>query len=168
MRPPGGPELVVLASAVSVGTVNVPNGLASLGVGLVGVALARWVFVNKQNRTLARREKWHETLPLTLTAMLIAGAIIWDRHPTISAAAFIGLGVGWAAVLLLDLLGERVTAGLRGALGAGPASPAFPKVADHSGHDGKVDSGLVDPDHPADGGPSFAKLVDKLDEEAGE
>jgi hypothetical protein len=92
---------------------GIPDGLVSLGIGLWAVVLARWVFVNRENRRLPRKQPWRETLPLTLVAMLVAAVLIIDRRLGLSAAAFTGLGVGWAAVLLLDIFGERITAALR-------------------------------------------------------
>jgi hypothetical protein len=61
--------VAVSSGLVAVGT-SIPNGLASLAVGLLGVALARWVFVNKQYRETNRAQTWHETLPLTLGSHL--------------------------------------------------------------------------------------------------
>jgi H+/Cl- antiporter ClcA len=142
---------------------NPPLALVSLGVGLIGVALARWVFVNREARRLRRRERWHETLPLTLVAMLVAGVIIHDRQLGVSAAAFTGLGVGWAAVLLLDLLGERVVAVLRASFSAGPARPHdFPPQADLSGNDGMIDSAIADPDPHME---ELLREADRLDKE---
>lgn len=120
------------------------QGVVALALGLVGVALARWVFVNREHRKFGRRAHWSETVPLTLVAMLITGVIVHDRELGLSAAAFTGLGVGWSAVVLLDLLGERIIAFFRGNLSAGPADPAFPPQADLSGHDGKIDQRLAD------------------------
>ena len=37
--------------------------------------------------------------------MLIAGVVIWDRKTGLSMSVFIGLGVGWTAILLLDVIG---------------------------------------------------------------
>jgi hypothetical protein len=110
--------------------------MISLIVGLTGVALARWVFVNKEFRTTNRPQKWSETVPLTLVAMLIAGVLIWDRKFSVSTAAFVGLGVGWTAVLLLDVLGDVILSKMRMMFSSGPASLQFPKKADMSGNDG--------------------------------
>lgn len=133
-----------------------PDGLVSLAVGLWGVVLARWVFVNRENRRLPRKQSWRETLPLTLVGMTVAGVIISDRQLGLSAAAFTGLGVGWSAVLLLDLFGERITAAFR----AGFAMPVAKHVADaidHSGEGGKVlDSEVDTPDWAA-------RAIDELD-----
>lgn len=120
------------------------EGFVALGVGLVGVALARWVFVNREHRKFGRRAPWGETVPLTLVAMLITGVIVHDRELGLSAAAFTGLGVGWTAVVLLDLLGDRVISFFRGNLSAGPADANFPPQADLSGHDGTIDDRLAD------------------------
>ncbi len=127
-----------MASSYLVGFFSsVPNGLVSLGVGLWGVALARWVFVNRENRRLPRPQPWRETVPLTLVAMLITAVIVRDQELGLSTAAFTGLGVGWAAVLLLDILGERITAAFR----AGFAMPTPRHIRDHadlSGHGGTM------------------------------
>lgn len=154
----GGAGGVVVASAQITALMHgVPTGLVSLGLGITGVALARWVFVNREQRRIGRRESWRETLPLTLVAMLIAGVFIHDRGMGLSGAAFTGLGVGWAAVLLLDVLGARVTDMLRAMLGSTPVKDDFPGCADHSGHDGRIDSDVA---HiPRD----MAKMLDKMD-----
>lgn len=151
---------MVLASNYVAISSSVPDGLVSLGVGLIGVALARWVFVNREVRRTNKKEKWTETLPLTLVAMLIAGVMILDRELSVSASAFLGLGVGWAAVLILDVLGERVIATLRGALQGGPAQP-IPPTADLSGHDGIIDSGVAE--IPEDMKQLVAKAENSLD-----
>lgn len=128
---------------------SAPDGIVSLAVGLLGVSLARWVFVNREVRRVGRKETISETLPLTLTAMLITAVIVYDRKLGLSSAAFTGLGVGWGAVLILDIIGERVLAGLRGVLGAGPSDPKFPPAADMSGEDGKVGDAAKVPDDMA-------------------
>lgn len=139
---------------------GIPDGLVSLGVGLWGVVLARWVFVNRENRRLPRRQPWHETLPLTLVAMLIATVIILDQDLGLSAAAFTGLGVGWVAVLLLDVFGDRIMAAFR----AGFAVPVKPEVADAidiSGEGGHVtDADVTLP-------PEMVEALDKLHEVPG-
>lgn len=119
-------------------------GFISLGVGLLGVVLARWVFVNREQRRLGRRESWRETLPLTLVAMLISAVIIWDRKMGLSSSAFVGLGVGWATVLLLEIAGVRIQQFIQAMLGAAPP-PAFNPRADMSGNDGRVLPGDADP-----------------------
>lgn len=70
--------------------------------------LARTVFVDRQNAALGRRQTFRETLPLTLAAMLIAGVVIVDRDFGFSAATFTGLGIGWTAIVLLDVIGKRI------------------------------------------------------------
>lgn len=136
MKPGGAAGAVVASSQLTVWQHGFPDAIVSLGVGLIGVALARWVFVGRENRRLGTPQRWNDTLPLTLVAMLVAGVVIYDRDLGLSAAAFTGLGVGWAAVLLLDVMGERVTSMLR----AGFAVPVPPSVTriDVSGHDGKI------------------------------
>lgn len=105
--------MVMAASAVVTQLSSVPDGLVSLAVGLIGVWLARWVFVSRENRLTKTPQKWNDTLPLTLVAMLVAGVIIHDRKLALSAAAFTGLGTGWVAVVLLDVFGERIASMLR-------------------------------------------------------
>lgn len=132
---------------------SVPDGLISLGVGLVGVALARWVFVNRQNRRQRKKESWKETLPLTLVAMLITGVLVWDRRLGVSASAFAGLGVGWVAVLLLDVVGDKILLAFGGT----------PIAASHFDHPGP---GRLRPetlDTPDD----LGEMVYKLDQEEG-
>lgn len=135
---------------------GIPAGLVSIGVGLWGVALARWVFVNKENRRLPRRQGWSETLPVTLVGMTIAAAIIHEGRLGVSSAAFTGLGVGWSAVLLLDLFGERITAAFR----AGFAMPVPRNVADKADLSGESGQ-LLGSDKTVP--PDMAQLVDKLD-----
>lgn len=129
---------VAFASALVAWFNDVPDGLASLLVGITGVALARWVFVNREVRMTNQPQPWRETLPLTLVAMLITVVLIWDRKFSISTSAFVGLGVGWTTVLLLDVIGHWLTNTLRRILSAGPADPTFPRVADWSGKNGRV------------------------------
>lgn len=162
MKASDGAGGAVMASSAIVGFIqSIPDGLVSMAVGLLGVSLARWVFVNREVRRLGRRETWRETLPLTLTAMLIAAVIIYDRKLGLSGAAFVGLGVGWVAVLILDILGERALAVFRTMLGAGPAQPSqFPPQADHSGHDGQLTG--EDVDLPPDMEDKLVK-IDRLD-----
>lgn len=146
VRASGSGGVVVLASG-AVSAVSSPStGLVSLGVGLIGVWLARWVFVGRENRKLGVPQKWNDTLPLTLVAMLVAGVVIYDRQLGLSSSAFVGLGVGWAAVLLLDVMGERITNMLR----AGFAVPLPKHVEEHldnSGHGGRIiDETVIPPD----------------------
>lgn len=122
---------------------GVPDGLVSLAVGLWAVMLARWVFVNRENRRLPRRQPWHETLPLTLVAMLVTAVLVIDRELSLSAAAFTGLGVGWSAVLLLDLFGDRITAAFRAGF-AVPVTDAVRNAADKSGNGGQMLDADVD------------------------
>lgn len=136
---------------------GIPSGLVSIGVGLWGVVLARWVFVNRENRRLPRHQSWHETLPLTLVAMLITTVLVHDRQFGISVAAFTGLGVGWAAVLLLDVLGERITAAFRAGFAMPPPTP-IETLLDRSGHKGEI---LPKEKNTP---PDMAKLIDKIDE----
>lgn len=82
--------------------------MISLALGLLGVLLARTVFLDRQNQKLGRRQTWRETIPLTLVAMLIAGVVIIDRQLGFSAATFAGLGIGWTAILILDVIGKKI------------------------------------------------------------
>lgn len=140
MKPTGSAGAVVVVSQGVALVGSVPEGLISMAVGLVGVALARWVFVNKEQRRSGKRETWDEWLPLTLVAMLVSAVVIYDRRLGVSAAAFIGLGAGWAAVILLELMGERLTASIRAGLGLGPSVPPqkVKDAADASGLSGKL------------------------------
>ena len=96
----------VVASSVASG--GLTEKVISVCLGLAGVALARQVFINKQRRSSGQKAPISETLPLTLCAMLVAGAIIYDRELGLSMSVFTGLGVGWTAILLLDVLGGWV------------------------------------------------------------
>lgn len=131
------------------------RAVISVVVGLFGVFLARTVFVDRENRRLQRKQSWRETWPVTGVAMLIAGVWIWDAKPSLSMAAFTGLGVGWVAVLLLDILGKRVTDGLRALLGITPDDTSLPKTVAPAA-----------PLTPAqrDIPPDMAALVDAIDE----
>ena len=137
MKPTGEAAAVMVWAQIVAAFKGVPDGLVSLAVGLWGVALARWVFVNRENRRLPRHQSWRETLPLTLVAALVASVVIIDRDLGLSAAAFTGLGVGWTAVLLLDLFGERITAALRAGF-AIPTPPHVADAADKSGNGGQL------------------------------
>lgn len=118
---------LVLASAAL--SPDASSGLASVALGLLGVALARQVFISKERRRTGERQPWTETLPLTLVAMLITGVIVWDRRYGLSISVFIGLGVGWTAILLLDVLGAWVLRTLRRVAGVTDAD--IPLPAEH-------------------------------------
>ena len=142
---------VMLPSGVVALVQDIPQGMISLTVGLVGVALSRWVFVNREVRRTNQRQSWRETLPLTLVAMLVTGVLVHDRNLSVSSSAFLGLGVGWVAVILLDVFGDKILNMFRSQLQAGPASqlpdnpsPTFIPKSDLSGLDGKVTSHEID------------------------
>lgn len=118
---------------------SIPAGLVSLTVGILGVALARWIFVNREVRRTNQPQRWYETLPMTLMAMLVTGVLVIDRKLSLSTSAFLGLGVGWVAVLLLDIFGDKVLTIAKTSFAAGPSDPHVNKKIDHSGHDGFVD-----------------------------
>jgi F0F1-type ATP synthase assembly protein I len=148
----------VLATApVTLSLSDLPTTAVSLAVGLVGVWLARIVFVDRENRRLQRRQTWRQTAPVTGIAMLIVAAIVNDRHIGLSASAFLGLGVGWTTVLLLDIVGERTVKVLRTMLGADPLPPLLQR-ADLSGEDGEMTA------RERDTPPDMARLIDKVDE----
>lgn len=111
---------VVASAPVTAVTAGTGEAMLSVSLGLMGVVLARTVFVDRENRKLKRKQSFRETAPLTAVAMLIAGVWIWDQKLGLSMAVFTGLGVGWVAILLLDILGKRVTAALRALLSADP------------------------------------------------
>ena len=106
------PFLAVVATAPAVGADTIQT-LVSVAVGLVGVVLARAVFLTRQKRVTGHGEPWRDTLPMTLAAMLLAGVLIFDRRMGVSSAAITGLGLGTVAVVMLDILGERALAMLR-------------------------------------------------------
>jgi hypothetical protein len=104
-----GAELAVVSSLPVIAWISQSgDAIVSLALGLAGVALARTVFVDRENRRIGRRQTFRETIPLTLIAMLVAGVIIWDGGLGYSKAAFTGLGVGWTAILILDVIGRRI------------------------------------------------------------
>lgn len=96
----------VLASMAS--STGWTEGAISVVLGLSGVALARQVFLTKERRRTGQKAPVGETLPLTMCAMLVSGVIIWDRQLGLSMSVFTGLGVGWSAILLLDVLGAWI------------------------------------------------------------
>lgn len=137
-----------------------PSDIVSVAIGLLGVLLARWVFVNRENRRLPRPQRWQETMPLTLVGMLVTAVLVHDQKMGFSMAAATGLGVGWAAVLLLDVLGDRILAAFR----AGFAMPLPPEVrnkADLSGHEGRITTDLVDLP------PDMLRALERLDDQPG-
>lgn len=96
----------VVASSVLSG--GLAEKAISVSLGLAGVALARQVFLSKEKRRTGMKQPMSESLPLTLCAMLVTGVVIWDRELGLSMSVFTGLGVGWTAILLLDVLGGWV------------------------------------------------------------
>jgi hypothetical protein len=119
---------VAMSAPVTFATAGAGPTLISMAVGLLGVWLARIVFVNRENRRLERSQPLRETLPVTLAACLIAGALIWDQRLSISTSAFLGLGVGWTTVLLLELFGDNVLNAMRALTGRGPLTPVRPRT----------------------------------------
>jgi biotin transporter BioY len=115
---------VAASAPISLATAGVHQTIVSLGVGLIGVWLARIVFVNRENRRLEKRSPLRETLPVTLAACLIAGAVIYDQHLGISASVFIGLATGWTTVVILELFGDRFVNSIRIFFGMAPIARA--------------------------------------------
>jgi hypothetical protein len=140
VNPKAATETAAVAASAPVTwvTAGFQQTLISLAVGLVGVWLARIVFVNRENRRLDRRQPLSDTLPVTLAACLIAGAIIYDQRLGISASAFLGLGVGWTTVLLLEFFGDNILNAMRALTGRSPVhaaqryedGPVYPNVPD--------------------------------------
>lgn len=121
---------VAVSAPVTFATAGVGPTLVSMAVGLLGVWLARIVFVNRENRRIGKQQKLRETLPVTLAACLIAGALIWDQRLSISTSAFLGLGVGWTTVLLLEFFGDNILNAMRALTGRLPVAPARIQVGD--------------------------------------
>lgn len=112
MTPKPTPEVAVVASTPVPWLLGgAPDGLISLGLGLLGVLLARTIFVNRENRALGRRQPVRETLPITLAACLIAGGIIWDGHLLYSKAIFTGIAVGWTTIVAIEKISRIVNPG---------------------------------------------------------
>jgi hypothetical protein len=84
------------------------HDVVPLMLGLMGVILARTVFIQRETLATGRKLSFRETLPLTMTAMLITGVVIWDRNLGKSTATLLGLGVGWTAIVILDVIGMRI------------------------------------------------------------
>lgn len=118
---------VALSAPVTLATAGVGQTLLSMAVGLIGVWLARTVFVNRENRKLRRHQPLSETLPVTFAACLIAGALIYDQHLGISSSVFLGLGVGWTTVLLLEFFGDNILNAMRALTGRTPPPPPATK-----------------------------------------
>lgn len=130
---------VVASAPVTAMTSGTSEALLSVALGLMGVVLARTVFVDRENRKLQRKQSFRETAPLTAVAMLIAGVWIWDQKLGLSMAVFTGLGVGWVAILLLDILGKRVIAALRALLSADPQETLPPEMKSRLSELDKID-----------------------------
>lgn len=132
MKDSAAPALAVVASApITIWTSDTTQAIASVLLGLLGVAIARKVFIDRENRRLRKAQPWHSTLPLTLAAMLITGVLVWDNKLGLSSSVFTGLGVGWTVILILDLIGDRAMNVIRAALGMPPLPPqgTFPDAA---------------------------------------
>jgi hypothetical protein len=97
-------------------SVTVFEGISIL-LGVLGVILARLVYVDAENKKLGRRQTVRETMPLTMVALLIAGPFIWKHRDAITVTPLLGLGIGWSALLLLKLAGTAVAAGGRAFVG---------------------------------------------------
>lgn len=99
-------KLTIAAVAISsFNAASISEGMVSVCLGLAGVALARQVFIGRERRQTGRKQPFRDTFPLTLCAMLVTGVIVYDRQLGFSMAVFTGLGVGWSAILLLEILG---------------------------------------------------------------
>jgi hypothetical protein len=108
-------------------TGDTAQALLSVALGLSGVALARTVFINKERRRTGQVQPMRETLPLTLTAMLVTGVVIWDKQFGPSLSVFTGLGVGWTAILLLDVIGAWLLKTGRRIAGVTPEELGIPR-----------------------------------------
>ena len=87
------------------------DSLISLGLGLLGVLLARTVFIAKENRALGRKQPWVEQAAITAVACLIAGGIIWDGHLLYSKAIFTGVGIGWSTIAAINFISRIIVPG---------------------------------------------------------
>jgi hypothetical protein len=118
------PEAAVVASTPLPWIAGGPrDALVSLALGLIGVCLARMIFVNRENRALGYHQRVGDTLPITLIACLIAFGIIWDGHLLYSKAIGTGVGVGWATMAIVNQLARVITPGA-----ADPTTAAKPKT----------------------------------------
>jgi hypothetical protein len=129
---PGQSHPAVSAAAVAASSsVFVVSGqvyqLGCLALGLLGVWLARTVFVDQENRKLRRRQKLRETMPLTLAGMLVVGSFLWDANTTLAKASLFGLSVGYGTMLILKMLG-RMAPGLARAIAGGLIEFAEPAI----------------------------------------
>ena len=131
------PAAVPLAPILA-GAQDLKQLLGSLGAGLVGVWLARTIFNERENKRLRRQQTFRETAPITAMGMLLVGVWIVDHKPGLSAAAIAGLGVGWVAVLLLDIIGKRIIDVVRAALAVKPDDMDIP--ADMRGQLDQIDA----------------------------
>lgn len=101
---------LVTQGSVAAGAAAVNAGLepfVSLGLALLGVALARVAFTTRQQR-LGERISILEEVVIAGMAMLVVGPVVWEHQLGITTSALLGLGAGWSAILLFDAIGSRV------------------------------------------------------------
>ena len=104
------------ALAAPVGSLTVSPTLyniITLALGMIGVIVARMVYIDQENKRLGRKQTIGETLPLTIVALLIAMPFVWKHREEITIAPLIGLGVGYSALLLLKLIGRATIVAAR-------------------------------------------------------
>jgi len=102
----------------------------SLGLALVGVALARVAFTTRQQR-LGERISILEEVVIAGMAMLVVGPVVWEHQLGITTSAMLGLGAGWSAILLFDAIGSRVIQIIMSILPTPPSPPpAAPRPSD--------------------------------------
>lgn len=99
------PQVAIATSTAAIGAGLEP--FISLGLGLVGVILARIAFTTRQQR-LGERVGLLETIVITGMAMLIVGPLVWEHRLGLTTSAMLGLGAGWASIAIFDALGERI------------------------------------------------------------
>lgn len=107
-----GPTVVVLLG------VKLP--IAALALGLLGLFLSRYI-APKSTRQLTRRQEWALTALLAvLLIIIIAGEFpfIGKGEPLgVGMATAWGVCLGTSGLLFIEIVGSRMMAGLRAALG---------------------------------------------------
>jgi hypothetical protein len=82
----------------------------ALVFGVIAVVLARIIWIDRDNRATGRRATVRDTLPLTLVATIVYVALAVDWNLNFQKGVSVGLGVGWTAPLLADIMGDKILA----------------------------------------------------------
>lgn len=99
----------------------------SLGLGILGVILARVAFTTRQQRS-GEKVSLLETIVITGMAMIIVGPIVWEYQLGMTTSALLGIGAGWSSIALFDVIGEKAILFISGLFGTTP-KPSVPTPA---------------------------------------